>query len=387
MGMRSNSSIRDLSAFNQLVTDIYDAGLDETLWSGVLKQIMQSMNAQSGLLRTQDLRSKAVGKYITEGLDPDFRQRYKEHYIHLDNLVPAAAKKPTGSIQQTIHLMQESFFKSEFYNDFALPQGQVHSIGSILTRNNTQLAVFGLHRPDRAGNYTPDEITLLELLIPHLQRALQVNQQLSQLTNDNDATHDALDRLMIGVILVDGSGKPLFLNKKAEAIVADGDELTISRNAIRATTWPETQALHKLIFAATQTPQRTGGGLTTSGYSSTRSLNILVTPVGKDHSSHFQFDTSHVAAALFIGTTEQYVEFSRETLMHLYSLTPAEARLAVTLANGHSLETIAAEFNLSLHTIRSQLKSCFRKTKTNRQAELVKLVFCAGSLMIDNCDV
>lgn len=382
--MRSLPTTIDLDNFNGVISEIYEAALDETRWPEVLRRIVQLNNARSGLLRVQNLHTNEVGTCITHGLDPAFQQRYKDHYIHIDTLVPTVARQPVGSIHAVTNIMPAEFFKGEFYNDYALPQGQETTVGCILTRQRSQLAVLGLHRTNRRAGYEQEELALLESLVPHLQNALKVGQRLLRSTTERTTFHEVLHRLSIGVILVDASGKPLFLNRQAEAIVTDGLGLVMSRGVLRARSPPDNQTLHKLIFAAARAPQRSGGEMAISDPVLPQPLSILVTPVGKEQSSGFQLDDSHVAAALFVGSAGQQLEFSLDALSQLYSLTRAEARLAAALANGQSPEMIANQFGLSLHTIRSQLKTCFRKTNTNRQIELVKLVLCAPAALVDN---
>src|SRR3954470_3143314 len=58
-------------------------------------------------------------------------------------------------------------------------------------------------------------------------------------------------------------------------------------------------------------------------------------------------------------------------LQEVFGLTKAEARLAVRLACGETVEDIAEEHDVSISTARVQLKSVFAKTGTSRQAELV----------------
>jgi DNA-binding CsgD family transcriptional regulator len=106
-------------------------------------------------------------------------------------------------------------------------------------------------------------------------------------------------------------------------------------------------------------------------------LNLMVTPVGKEKSSGFQLESGGVSAVVFISNSQKPVNVSLEMLCQLYGLTQAEARLATALANGDSLEAMAERFTVSLHTIRTQLKSCYRKTACRRQTELVKLVLSA----------
>jgi DNA-binding CsgD family transcriptional regulator len=57
----------------------------------------------------------------------------------------------------------------------------------------------------------------------------------------------------------------------------------------------------------------------------------------------------------------------------MFGLTPAEARLATTLATGAALDDITDAFGIARETARKRLKAVFAKTATSRQAELVTL--------------
>ncbi len=59
------------------------------------------------------------------------------------------------------------------------------------------------------------------------------------------------------------------------------------------------------------------------------------------------------------------------TLQELFALTNAEAKLALQLAKGGTLEACAEENGTSVNTARVQLRSIFAKTGTARQSDLV----------------
>jgi DNA-binding CsgD family transcriptional regulator len=63
-----------------------------------------------------------------------------------------------------------------------------------------------------------------------------------------------------------------------------------------------------------------------------------------------------------------------EKLMRVFGFTPAEARLAEQLSQGHSLAEAAERLQVSLETARSQLKAVFARTETHRQADLLRLL-------------
>jgi DNA-binding CsgD family transcriptional regulator len=63
-----------------------------------------------------------------------------------------------------------------------------------------------------------------------------------------------------------------------------------------------------------------------------------------------------------------------DKLAEVYQLTPAEAQVAISIANGLSVDEAAMMNNVAVSTIRSQLKSIYRKLGINRQTELVKVL-------------
>jgi DNA-binding CsgD family transcriptional regulator len=68
---------------------------------------------------------------------------------------------------------------------------------------------------------------------------------------------------------------------------------------------------------------------------------------------------------------------SAHVLHGLFDLTAAEAKVACSLTDGSSVETIASASSLSRETIRNQLKSVLTKTGTKRPAELIGLLIGA----------
>ncbi len=61
-------------------------------------------------------------------------------------------------------------------------------------------------------------------------------------------------------------------------------------------------------------------------------------------------------------------------LMDLFGLSAAEARLARAICHGDSLEEYASDLGLKMPTVKTQLRSIFTKTDTDRQAALVRLL-------------
>jgi len=65
---------------------------------------------------------------------------------------------------------------------------------------------------------------------------------------------------------------------------------------------------------------------------------------------------------------------SAEVIQGLFDLTPAEARVASGVAQGSTLQSMAAASGVSIGTVRTHLKSVFGKVGVARQAELAGLL-------------
>jgi DNA-binding CsgD family transcriptional regulator len=63
-----------------------------------------------------------------------------------------------------------------------------------------------------------------------------------------------------------------------------------------------------------------------------------------------------------------------EALRSLYGLTPSEAQLADLMLAGETVGTAAEKRRITNESARTQLKIILRKTGTNRQAELIRLM-------------
>src|SRR5262249_402629 len=63
-----------------------------------------------------------------------------------------------------------------------------------------------------------------------------------------------------------------------------------------------------------------------------------------------------------------------ELIQSLFDLTPAEARVARSLATGKTVEEIASERTISVNTVRTHVRGVLEKTGCNRQAEVIAIL-------------
>mgnify|MGYP001321728949 CR=1 FL=1 len=177
----------------------------------------------------------------------------------------------------------------------------------------------------------------------------------------------ALDRLPVGVLVVDGANHVLFMNRRGAALCAEEDGLLLgSGRQCRAATTAETAALHAAVAETLANGATTA--LSVARPSMKRPYSVLISPLTEAGAQ----DTP--SAALYVSDPDDLPLVPADQLGRLLDLTPAEARIAHSLALGHSLDEAATASGVTVSTARTYLKQVFVKTGTTRQAELVKLV-------------
>ncbi|MBM6583499.1 helix-turn-helix transcriptional regulator [Microvirga sp. BT689] len=101
-----------------------------------------------------------------------------------------------------------------------------------------------------------------------------------------------------------------------------------------------------------------------------RPLIVRVVPFEPEARPHID----DAALALVVVDPEDCPEPSYAVLQEVFGITKSEARVGNRLTCGVSLQEAAEVIGVTIGTVRSQTKSLFAKTGTNRQAELVRLL-------------
>jgi DNA-binding response OmpR family regulator len=184
-----------------------------------------------------------------------------------------------------------------------------------------------------------------------------------------------LDRFPVGVLLLNEEGRVFLSNHAAEEILAEGDGLSLEQGFLRTGSVQDTARLEEAIRRATHAlskePSLPVEGLSVPRRSLRRPFSVMVAPIRARDPEHTERRRS---AVLFVSDPERRTLGTNALLTRIYGLTPAEARLAGELMQGHSLEASTAKLGIRIHTGRSQLKRVLDKTDTRRQGELIRLL-------------
>jgi DNA-binding CsgD family transcriptional regulator/uncharacterized protein YhfF len=215
-------------------------------------------------------------------------------------------------------------------------------------------------------------------LAPVFERGLAVVRRLDAARAVGADLRAVLDQMDTALMLI-GSGLLLCAaNVAAERILRRADGLSVKGGRIDILDPREQRALAARIAAVEPVP---GFALQISRVGGRTPYRLRALSLRKRYENH-PFSAKYPVLLLIDDPdAEPEQRSSDEALLSgIYSLTAAEARLAVRLASGASLTEVAETLGVTRNTVRSQLRAIFQKTSTSRQSELVVLLGRSRSL-------
>ena len=210
-------------------------------------------------------------------------------------------------------------------------------------------------------------------MIPHLQRAVQLQLRFAGVDGPPAGIAELLNRLRQGVLLVDAAARVIFANSAAEIMLRAGAGVFLGRDGLRTETPGATAVLRRMIADCAEPRDELGGagGRIRLSRENRAPLNVLVIP----HRARFAWiDVARPRAILFITDPEEAPTLRRESLRQDFGLTSAEAGFTRQILKADGLQAAADRLGISLTTARTHLAHVFDKTGTRRQAELVRLI-------------
>lgn len=354
-----------------LVAAIYDAAIDPGRWTCVLRQLSAALQARASVLFLN--RGPELVFTVTEGFDPVLLERAAEFQKQDEYLKRRRRASTLRAVTGAELIPYDTFRRTAFFHEVAKPLGSAHLCGATLRDDSERLAAVSVYRPDGYEDFGPGEAALLQSLTPHFLRAVSIMDRLETADRRSDEHAQALDRLPMGFLLLDGRGKILHLNQAAADILERGDDIGRRGGYLSASSPENSETLRVLLARATG---RIGPAEGTSAILKRQAggpLQIRAAPARPMDSPFFRVPERTAAIVILVDPDRRTIP-PYDLLRALYGLSPAEARLACVLAEGGSLPEFAAEKGVSLNTARSQLKSVFRKTGIDRQTGLVRLI-------------
>jgi DNA-binding CsgD family transcriptional regulator len=363
----------DDSLLLSLIDRIYAAAVDASLWAELAKELGAAFRAQFSLVFGFEPATSRVLYAQSWGLPDDVLRRYERTYAALDIRMPAALKASPGTVVTDESLIDRSSYRaSAIYNEYLRPLELDHLMGVLPQNSMGTKVIVSVNRSAAIGGFEPSEQEFLARLAPHLQRAVLLSAKLLRHAAADGLSQELMARINFGVILLGSGGRVIEANPIAAELLRVGDCLTQSCGRLRVLNRLGNEQLEQAI-ADTEGLVRKRSTSAAKPILIQRPnespLRVVVVPLARANALP---GVIFPLMAAFVFSKAAVPTFNPATLSSLYGLTPAEARVAAKLVEGHSLSAIAKEFSISIETARTHLKRTLAKTQCQSQGALIR---------------
>ncbi len=369
-----------LAEFNRLTQAIYQGPLESPPWRSFVKMLNALLGAMSTTLIMRPAAADRASLMVSEGpTEARFFALYNSRFFELD----AFCNLPPDQVLVAAEIIGETrWLESIFYLEYLRPQGVRHIMGADLSSDNEdEECRLRIARSEDQQPFGEREKGIAQMLLPHLKQAVRLRSHMQHLDIERKLFAGTVERMRIGTVTLDERGDILSINDQAKAILNEQDGIRVIGKSLKAESPAEQIKLKALIDAAytSMLPKPVKQSITPTvieAISITRpsgrsKLSLLVRTLPRDKWS----ESGHrPCLAIFLRDPERSTQGSSDVIRRLFDLTPAEATLALLLANGLGLEEAGEQLDIRRNTVRAHLRAIFSKMGVTRQTELVRMV-------------
>lgn len=266
------------------------------------------------------------------------------------------------------------WIQGEFFKQYVEPRQVRYILGADIHGDEGREFRLRFTRPATSAEFSAADKALVQALIPHFRRALSFHDRLRQVETEMQLYANVMSGMLVGSVILDGAGMVLRSNSVAQAILSEHDGLSTAAGRLAAEYRAEHRELQRLIRQTLDMPPgqpAVAEALSISRPSGRASLSLMIRPIPLSECSD---GPNRPTVAVFIRDPEHQAQPSIELVQRLFQFTPAEAKLALLLADGLSLDEAAGMMKIRRNTARAHLRAIFSKTGVKRQITLVRLL-------------
>lgn len=371
------------SPIDELIASFYQAASGRGSWNTSLHALATQLDCMVVQLVGVDLRRGCLTFSFEGGVGPaegviDYARKYHRLDPHAQYLEP----KPVGTMVAYSREFSPALIdRHPFYQDFLIPYGVRHSHGAKLFQDESTTALLGMHRAVGKEAIDGSDWQVAEQLCFHLQRAIEIYLGMQPTFAHAAVGRDTLDRMTAPVFLIDERRRVVLQN--AAATRACGVSLPLYVDAAGRLCCESVNIDGELTLALRALKLSGDGGLQHGG--AVDRVIVRVPWPGKPRPALACFLAlrpgatmgafgAQALAMLVVHDANATANIDPFGLSVAFELSPAEARVAVALANGASPKDIARRHGVSYNTVRSQVASVHAKFGVSRTADLVATI-------------
>ncbi len=348
----------------ELIDRIYECSFVPELWPRVLDELAQIADALGGVILTAN--TKVLKWVASPGMQEPTETYIRDGWLWRGQRTPRLfAARHAGFLTEYDLATEEELDADPFYRDWARPNGFGWCAVTALSLPTADRLVIDVERQYVRGPVEREIVNRLDELRPHLARSALLSARL-QLERARIAS-ETLVALGLPALVFGDQGKVLAANSLVDRLT--GYIHWRAQDCLSLTD----KAADRLLQDAIAAIDTAGGGMRSFPVRDTGAEAMMVAHVIPIRLSARDIFLRCAAALVLTPVTLPQAP-PVELVQSLFDLTPAEARVARSLATGETVETIASSQGVSQNTIRVHVRGVLEKTGCNRQVDVVSLL-------------
>src|SRR3954462_8268458 len=242
-------------AVEQICELLHEAAALSETWPKALAALADAIGAVNAHFVVWNSRENKSDFLASAHPDRGWETLYNTYYGAIAPYRQLLENRKVGEWISSHHYFDQAFVRrDEHFNDFLLRIGGLYTVkGRVFeTPSRDTYAIIGVLRSPKAGPLDGDEIACLTACLNgHLRRAAALHHKLSAARPNGRLLEAAIDKLSLGILVVDRRGKVLAANRTAQNMLQTGDALIERSGVLRARHQDDHERLtHSLAGAA-----------------------------------------------------------------------------------------------------------------------------------------
>jgi DNA-binding CsgD family transcriptional regulator len=357
----------ELDAFSDVVGCIYQAALDSMPWDEAMVRFVNAYappHWDVSFLLWEQAPHRGARFVAAANLAPHAREIYASTFAGVHPWSRRLAPSPIGKIVDTDDICpREELMESDLYKHFLSNWEIVRALAAILDHDEERKLAWVIPGPD---NYDISGLRRgMQLMAPHIQRAVRISRRIAEADLRAGAAEASLEMSTAGILALRADMSLVNSNARVETYIRDGTGRVVD-GRWRFSNPAANAELDRLCAAPA--PASTAFNVTNHDGVEHAVLAVRIAP-----QSALALDGYVEGASLLvtIGPRSKAPTIPVDHLAAWYNLTPSEAHLAASLADGETVREFAIRRGVTENAVRFLMKGVLRKTGAVDQARLV----------------
>lgn len=370
-----------MQRYEEIVHLLYDAVADPAGWPAFFTSLGLAIDATTIHMLAIDKKYESLSYSDGYNLPVDGELAYIQHYGSIDPRIPLIRQNEPEQWLHCHEQFDETFVaKDPFYQDFLIPVGRRYVSACKLVDDADVCVIFSVLRGVGEDPLGTPEVRFLDDVIPHLTRAVRMRLQHYTFSTKALVGHALVNKMSQPAMLLTTGGSVVLANTAATHLLASTSLVSVHDGRLdlpaqfQASFQKECARLEGLARGDIEVPEEISGyqsmviGSELNNERVYAFFTLLVPPKVSG-----AFGLRPLVLLLFYHP-DSAPHVDSELLSAAFGLTPAEIRVCRLLGEGLLPKEIAIRADIQYETVRKQLQSIFRKTNTDRQSELMRLM-------------